>query len=179
MSAPIQASASVHVVPASNCVRSSTRIPESKPGDRGVTSIGGSLPEWEGGRGGSFYPRWPTGRSSTVVVVVTNTDIPAQCSRAVADARASAIIWRGAPRPRCPRRFFLRHQNRRSAHFVTHAGDDHRRRRGFAIRHVNLEPTTEVAVTHIGPQRPVQCTTLFSVKYARILVPNLRHSLDI
>src|SRR6266478_10024181 len=51
MSAPIQASASVHVVPASNCVRSSTRIPESKPGDRGVTSIGGSLPEWEGGRG--------------------------------------------------------------------------------------------------------------------------------
>src|SRR3984893_659791 len=81
MSAPIQASASVHVVPASNCVRSSTRIPESKPGDRGVTSIGGSLPEWEGGRGQSFYPRWPTGRSSTVVVVVTNTDIPTRCSR--------------------------------------------------------------------------------------------------
>src|ERR1700719_3484627 len=39
MSAPIQASASVHVVPASNCVRSSTRIPERKPGDTGVTSI--------------------------------------------------------------------------------------------------------------------------------------------
>src|SRR6266536_5680283 len=42
MSAPIQASASVHVVPASNCVRSSTRIPESKPGDTGVTSIADS-----------------------------------------------------------------------------------------------------------------------------------------
>src|ERR1700730_13996777 len=42
MSAPIQASASVHVVPASNCVRSSTRIPERKPGDTGVTSIADS-----------------------------------------------------------------------------------------------------------------------------------------
>jgi HlyD family secretion protein len=31
----------------------------------------------------------------------------------------------------------------------------------------------------IGPQRPVQRTTVFSVKDARILVPNLRHSLDI
>src|SRR3984893_8353979 len=39
MSAPIQASASVHVVPASNCVRSSTRIPARQPGDTGVTSI--------------------------------------------------------------------------------------------------------------------------------------------
>src|SRR5882672_11639315 len=115
MSAPIQASASVHVVPAPNGVRSSTRIPESKTGDRDVTSIGGSLPEWEGGRGESFYPRWPTGRSSTVVVVVTNTDIPTRCSRGGGRRESvKRLIWRGAPRPGCPRRFFLRHQNRRS-----------------------------------------------------------------
>src|SRR5260221_6184962 len=43
MSAPIQASASVQVVPASNCVRSSTRIPVRQPGDAGVTSIVDSL----------------------------------------------------------------------------------------------------------------------------------------
>ena len=48
-----------------------------------------------------------------------------------------------------------------------------------AACHVNLESTTEVAVAHIGPQRPVQRTTLFSVEYARILEPNLRHLLDI
>src|SRR5437660_5516514 len=45
MSAPIQASASVQVVPASNCVRSSTRIPARQPGDTGVTVILGSLTE--------------------------------------------------------------------------------------------------------------------------------------
>jgi hypothetical protein len=67
----------------------------------------------------------------------------------------------------CSRRFFLRHQNRRSAHFVTHAGDDHRRRRDVAACHVIMEPTTEIAVAHIGPQRSVQRTTLSSVKYAR------------
>src|SRR5262245_18398730 len=39
MSAPIQASASVQVVPASNCVRSRTRMPLSRPGDIGVTVI--------------------------------------------------------------------------------------------------------------------------------------------
>src|SRR5438477_12704928 len=39
MSAPIQASASVQVVPASNCVRSRTRMPFSKPGDMGATAI--------------------------------------------------------------------------------------------------------------------------------------------
>src|SRR6478609_5246498 len=43
MSAPIQASASVQVVPASNYVRSSTRIPARQPGDAGVTSIVGSF----------------------------------------------------------------------------------------------------------------------------------------
>src|SRR5205823_1433336 len=43
MSAPIQASASVQVVPASNCVRSSTRIPVRQPGHAGVTSIVDSL----------------------------------------------------------------------------------------------------------------------------------------
>jgi hypothetical protein len=41
---------------------------------------------------------------------------------------------------------------------------------------VNLESTTEVATAHIGPQGPIQRTTLFSVKYARILVPSIRHS---
>src|ERR1700738_4958264 len=60
--------------------------------------------------------------------------------------------------PECLRRFFLRHQNRRSAHLVTHAGDDHRRRHGVAACHVNLESTTEVALAHVGPQRPVQRT---------------------
>src|ERR1700730_13724042 len=50
MSAPIQASASVQVVPASNCVRSSTRIPVRQPGDAGVTSIVDSL------SGGSCHP---------------------------------------------------------------------------------------------------------------------------
>src|SRR5215831_20180322 len=39
MSAPIQASASVQVVPASNCVRSRTRMPLRRPGDMGVTVI--------------------------------------------------------------------------------------------------------------------------------------------
>src|SRR5215831_5198561 len=39
MSAPIQASASVQVVPASNCVRSRTRMPLRRPGDTGVTVI--------------------------------------------------------------------------------------------------------------------------------------------
>src|SRR5262249_54208124 len=39
MSAPIQASASVQVVPASNCVRSSTRMPARQPGDAGATGI--------------------------------------------------------------------------------------------------------------------------------------------
>jgi hypothetical protein len=48
------------------------------------------------------------------------------------------------------RRFFLRHQNRRSTHLITHAGDDHRWRHSVAACHVNLEPTTEVAVAH-GP----------------------------
>src|SRR5207237_9973645 len=43
VSAPIQASASVQVVPASNCVRSSTRIPAKYPGHTGVTSIVVSL----------------------------------------------------------------------------------------------------------------------------------------
>src|SRR5437773_106419 len=43
MSAPIQASASVQVVPASNCVKSSTRMPARQPGDIGVTAIAGSL----------------------------------------------------------------------------------------------------------------------------------------
>jgi hypothetical protein len=81
---------------------------------------------------------------------------------------------------RLPRGFLLLwHQNRRSTHLLTHAGDDHRRRHGVAACHVNLESTTEVAVAHIGPQRPVQRTTLFSVEYARIFEPNLRHSLDI
>src|SRR6476619_5388330 len=37
MSAPIQARASVQVVPASNCVRSRTRMPARQPGDTGVT----------------------------------------------------------------------------------------------------------------------------------------------
>src|SRR5882672_8960069 len=46
MSAPIQASASVHVVPASNWVRSSTRMPAKQPGDTGVTSILDSFGEW-------------------------------------------------------------------------------------------------------------------------------------
>src|ERR1700730_3136454 len=50
MSAPIQASASVQVVPASNCVRSSTRIPVRQPGDAGVTSIVDSF------SGGSCHP---------------------------------------------------------------------------------------------------------------------------
>src|SRR5712692_5705561 len=39
MSAPIQASASVQVVPASNCVKSRTRMPARQPGDTGVTAI--------------------------------------------------------------------------------------------------------------------------------------------
>src|SRR5207248_1081802 len=54
MSAPIQASASVQVVPASNCVRSSTRIPARQPGDTGVTVIFGSLTEV--GRRSEPYP---------------------------------------------------------------------------------------------------------------------------
>src|SRR5712672_3069369 len=73
------------------------------------------------------------------------------------------------------RRRILRHQNRRSTHLVTHAGDDHRRGHDLVTCQVNVESTTEVAVAHIGPQRPVQRATLFSVKYARILVPNLRY----
>src|SRR5262249_16221891 len=68
--------------------------------------------------------------------------------------------------------YFLWHQNRRSTHLITHSGDDHRRRHGVAACHVNPESTTEVAVAHIGPQRSVQRTTLFSVEYARILEPN-------
>jgi hypothetical protein len=51
-----------------------------------------------------------------------------------------------------PTLFFLRHQNRRSAHLVTHAGDDHRRRQAVAACHIIQEPTTEVAVAHIRPQ---------------------------
>src|SRR4051794_37045293 len=39
MSAPIHASASVQVVPASNCVRSSTRMPARTPGETGVTPM--------------------------------------------------------------------------------------------------------------------------------------------
>jgi hypothetical protein len=59
----------------------------------------------------------------------------------------------------------LRHQNRRRAHLVTCTSDDHRRRHDLVACQVSLESTTEVAVAHIGPQRPVQRTTLFSVKY--------------
>ena len=77
------------------------------------------------------------------------------------------------------RRGILRHKNRRSAHLVTHAGYNHRRSHDLVACQVTLESTTEVAVAHIGPQRPVQRTTLFSMKYARVLVTNLRHSLDI
>src|SRR5207247_8023884 len=61
-----------------------------KPADRGDTSMRGTLPELEGGRGEAFYPSWPTGRSSTVVVVVTNTEIQTRIQGAVADARASS-----------------------------------------------------------------------------------------
>src|SRR2546423_9831343 len=43
MSAPIQASASVQVVPASNWVRSSTRMPDRQPGEAGVTFMADSL----------------------------------------------------------------------------------------------------------------------------------------
>src|ERR1700687_1854569 len=68
MSAPIQASASVHVVPASNCVRSSTRIPARQPGDTGVTSIEHSLPGSERSGGDHFIPIRLTGRSSTVII---------------------------------------------------------------------------------------------------------------
>src|SRR5262249_32767519 len=78
-----------------------------------------------------------------------------------------------------PTPFFLRHHNRRSAHLVTHAGDDHRPHYGVAASHVILDPVTEVAVAYPRPQRPVQRTTLFSMKYARSLVPDLRHPLDI
>src|SRR5208282_2371056 len=67
MSAPIQASASVQVVPASNCVRSSTRIPARQPGEAGVTSIVGSLSGEEvvmreGGAIGSVSPPLQTSR---------------------------------------------------------------------------------------------------------------------
>ena len=98
---------------------------------------------------------WPTGRSSTVVVgnAVHRHSNTVFMGRWPTRER-QAIIWRGAPRPGCPRRFFLRHQNRRSSHFVTHTGDDHRRCRGVAACQVIMEPTTEVAVAHIGPQRP-------------------------
>src|SRR5262245_42923739 len=77
------------------------------------------------------------------------------------------------------RRGILSNNNRRSAHLVTHAGHNHRRGHDLVACQVTLESTTEVAVAHIGPQRPVQRTTLFSMKYARILVADLRHSLDI
>jgi hypothetical protein len=43
----------------------------------------------------------------------------------------------------------LRHQNRRSAHLIAHASDDHCWRHGVSACHINLEATTEVAVAHI------------------------------
>ena len=59
----------------------------------------------------------------------------------------------------------LRHQNRRRAHVVTRTSDDHGRYHHLVACQISQESTTEVAVAHIGPQRPVQRTALFSVKY--------------
>src|SRR5260221_7896203 len=59
----------------------------------------------------------------------------------------------------------LRHQNRRRAHVVTRTSDDHGRYRHLVACQISQKSTTEVAVAHIGPQRPVQRTALFSVKY--------------
>src|SRR3984893_7537168 len=104
MSAPIQASASVHVVPASNCVRASTRIPESKPGDTGVTSIADSSSEKEvvapakGGReqAAVWSPRVPAFANDRIYLI-RPLPRPLRCgTQALPDPRTSPVV----PAPR-------------------------------------------------------------------------------
>src|SRR5260221_10993162 len=70
-------------------------------------------------------------------------------------------------------------KNRRTAHLVTLAGEDHDRRGRIAAPQVDIEAAAEIAVASVRSYRWVQRAALLAMKYAGTRIANGRHSLRV